>query len=212
MTERDPDGNFLKRWSREKLKEAEPDAAPPVPDMVVVPDVDPDANPDTELVATGGETEIDENAEAIANLPDIESLGKDSDYTGFMREGVPVALQNLALRKLWLSDPVLANLDGLNDYDEDFGKILREGAKYMKRLADAGEKYTRPGADPEEDETGETEEEKLNEQMEDVPVADLEAADTEIADQEVVNDGKEEVPPVVVADINPDTEEEPQSG
>ena len=28
-----------------------------------------------------------------------------------------------ALRKLWLSDPVFANLDGLNDYDEDFNVV-----------------------------------------------------------------------------------------
>jgi hypothetical protein len=27
------------------------------------------------------------------------------------------------LRKLWLSDPIFANLDGLNDYDENFNLI-----------------------------------------------------------------------------------------
>jgi hypothetical protein len=147
--------------------------------------MDPDADPDTEMVATGGKTEIDENAEAIANLPDIETLGKDSDCTGFMREGVPVALQNLALRKLWLSDPVLANLDGLNDYDEAFGNILREGAKYMKRPIDADEKITRPGADNEE-----TDEEKPDEQQ----------------------DGEAEASPEGVTDIEPDTAEEPRLG
>jgi hypothetical protein len=234
MTERDPEGNFLQRWSQNKIKQAEPDVAPPAADLVVGPDVDPDvtpdANPDTELVAAGGETEITEDE--IANLPDIETLGKDSDYTGFMREGVPVALQNLALRKLWLSDPVLANLDGLNDYDEDFGKILREGAKYMKRLVDAGEKITRPGADPEEDKTEETDEEKLDEQQDGVPIADAGNADAgnadagiadagnayagnadpEIAEPEVANDGEAETPPEIVAEIDPDTGEEPRLG
>ena len=34
-----------------------------------------------------------------------------------MREGVPEFLKKQALRKLWLSSPILANLDGLNDYD-----------------------------------------------------------------------------------------------
>jgi hypothetical protein len=223
MTERDPEGNFLQRWSQNKIKQAEPDVAPPAADLVVGPDVDPDVtpdanpdtNPDTELVAAGGETEITEDE--IANLPDIETLGKDSDYTGFMREGVPVALQNLALRKLWLSDPVLANLDGLNDYDEDFGKILREGAKYMKRLVDAGEKITRPGADPEEDETEETDEEKLDEPQDGVPIADAGNADAgnadpEIAEPEVANDGEAETPPEIVAEIDPDTGEEPRLG
>jgi hypothetical protein len=52
-----------------------------------------------------------------------------------MREGVPEALRNRALRKLWLSDPVLANLDGLNDYDEDFVAELKEGVAWMERMA-----------------------------------------------------------------------------
>lgn len=54
-------------------------------------------------------------------LPSIETLGKDSDYTPFMRPDVPDGLRNAALRKLWQSDPVFANLDGLVDYGEDFG-------------------------------------------------------------------------------------------
>ncbi|MFQ5765526.1 MAG: DUF3306 domain-containing protein, partial [Rhodospirillales bacterium] len=65
-------------------------------------------------------------------------LDKDSDFTPFMAENVPEFLRRQALRVLWRSDPVLANLDGLNDYDEDFslatlvGKALA-GAKGAKR-------------------------------------------------------------------------------
>lgn len=55
-----------------------------------------------------------------ADLPDIDSLDKDSDYSVFMSDKVSDALRNRALRKLWLSDPVLANVDGLVDYGEDF--------------------------------------------------------------------------------------------
>jgi hypothetical protein len=33
---------------------------------------------------------------------------------------VPEFLRKRALRVLWRSNPVLANLDGLNDYDDDF--------------------------------------------------------------------------------------------
>jgi hypothetical protein len=47
-------------------------------------------------------------------------LDAQSDFTPFMRAGVPPALRNQALRLLWRLDPALANLDGLNDYDEDF--------------------------------------------------------------------------------------------
>src|SRR5690606_25106276 len=54
------------------------------------------------------------------DLPPIESLDKDSDFTAFLREGVPEETKRLALRTLWRSDPVLANLDGLLEYGEDF--------------------------------------------------------------------------------------------
>jgi hypothetical protein len=54
------------------------------------------------------------------DLPDISTLGKESDYTVFLRAGVPEDLRRQALRALWRSDPLLANLDGLNDFDEDY--------------------------------------------------------------------------------------------
>ena len=40
-----------------------------------------------------------------------------------MRNGVPAELRRLALRRLWRSNPVFANLDGLNDYDEDYSAL-----------------------------------------------------------------------------------------
>jgi hypothetical protein len=40
-----------------------------------------------------------------------------------MKQAVPEELRRLALRKLWRSDPVLANVDGLNDYDLDYTKL-----------------------------------------------------------------------------------------
>jgi hypothetical protein len=51
---------------------------------------------------------------------DFESLDYDSDYTRFMKTGVPESVRKRALRKLWASNPILANVDGLNDYDDDF--------------------------------------------------------------------------------------------
>jgi hypothetical protein len=56
-------------------------------------------------------------------LPAIESLTAESDYTAFLAKNVPEALTRAALRKLWTSDPVFANLDGLNHYDEDYNVI-----------------------------------------------------------------------------------------
>ena len=53
-------------------------------------------------------------------LPDIESLDSDSDFTGFMKEGVPRDLRRLALRKLWASDPTFNVIDEMVEYGEDY--------------------------------------------------------------------------------------------
>lgn len=54
------------------------------------------------------------------DLPDIDSLSYGSDFSAFLQKNVPDHLHKLALRKLWTSNPVLANVDGLNDYDLDY--------------------------------------------------------------------------------------------
>ena len=54
------------------------------------------------------------------DLPDIESLDEHSDFTVFLKKGVPEALRRQALQRLWRSNPVFANLDGLAEYDEDY--------------------------------------------------------------------------------------------
>lgn len=81
------------------------------------------------------------SAEAVEDypedLPDIESLDSSSDYTAFLKDKVPERLRKMALQKLWRSDPVFANLDGLNDYDEDFNNFIplaKEVAEEIKSL------------------------------------------------------------------------------
>lgn len=61
----------------------------------------------------------DEILDAL-ELPDPDSLGLGDDFSGFMAKAVPERLQRRALRRLWLSNPALANLDSLVDYGEDF--------------------------------------------------------------------------------------------
>lgn len=53
-------------------------------------------------------------------LPDPETLSKGDDFTAFMTKAVPEHIRKRALRKLWRSNPVLACVDGLNDYDDDY--------------------------------------------------------------------------------------------
>ena len=63
-----------------------------------------------------------EDAEILAELKltDPDDLGLGDDFSGFMKSAVPERLRRRALRKLWLSNPVLANVDNLVDYGEDF--------------------------------------------------------------------------------------------
>ncbi|WP_386682314.1 DUF3306 domain-containing protein [Loktanella sp. R86503] len=56
----------------------------------------------------------------LLDLPDPDSLRKGDNFAAFMAKAVPLHLRNRALRNLWRSDPVLACLDGLNDYDADY--------------------------------------------------------------------------------------------
>ncbi len=82
--------------------------------------------------------------EIIQALPPIESLNADSDFTPFLDRAVPAELRRMALRKLWLSDPVFANLDGLNDYDDDFrtlgvGKLVRTAYEVGKGMVTRAE-------------------------------------------------------------------------
>lgn len=110
----DRDEGFLSRWSRLKRDERDQKSAAAA-----------EEKPGEEILpaATAGEPDIAPLAEAKdpnADLPPIESLDKDSDYTAFLRAGVAPELRKQALGKLWRSDPVFANLDGLLEYGEDF--------------------------------------------------------------------------------------------
>ena len=57
---------------------------------------------------------------AELDLPHPDGMQAGDDFTAFMKETVPAALRNRALRKLWVSNPVLANVDGLVDYGDNF--------------------------------------------------------------------------------------------
>lgn len=62
----------------------------------------------------------DEEMLAELELPDPDTLQPGDDFSAFMAKAVPDRLRRRALRKLWLSNPVLANLDELVDYGEDY--------------------------------------------------------------------------------------------
>lgn len=62
------------------------------------------------------------DAEILAELglSDPDTLVQGDDFSAFMKAAVPERLRQRALRRLWRSNPVLANLDGLIDYGDDY--------------------------------------------------------------------------------------------
>ncbi len=62
----------------------------------------------------------EEEVLAELELPNPDEMGAGDDFSAFMKETVPAALRNRALKRLWTSNPVLANVDMLVDYGEDF--------------------------------------------------------------------------------------------
>ena len=54
------------------------------------------------------------------NLPNPEKMKIGDNFKVFLKKNVPEHLKKKALRKLWLTNPIFANLDGMNEYDEDF--------------------------------------------------------------------------------------------
>ncbi len=103
----------LQRWSRKKAgasKEVNP--APPST-------VESEPTPEEQELAIN-ETLPEQGVLEKYDLPDPNAIELGTDITGFMRKEIPELLRRKALRALWRSNPVLAVLDGLNDYDEDF--------------------------------------------------------------------------------------------
>ncbi len=75
-----------------------------------------------ELTHQQAELEQKTDAELLAefDLPDPDDLQPGDDVSGFMAKAIPDRLRRRALRRLWRLNPVLANVDGLVDYGEDF--------------------------------------------------------------------------------------------
>ena len=143
--------SFLARWSRRKGLSRKGEELPE-------PDADPDdekpqpaaAAPESPAAAgdesTGQPAEgADTQADSLPELPPLESLGEDSDYSAFLRDGVPANLKQKALRKLFHS-PKFNIRDGLDDYDLDFsnpeplGDVITAEMRYriereLERLA-----------------------------------------------------------------------------
>ncbi len=110
----------------------------------------------------------DEDILAELDLPDPDTLEQGDDFKVFLSEAVPARIRTRALRRLWRLNPVLANIDGLVDYGEDFtdaacvvenlqtayqvGKGMTQHVLEMARKAELAEAEMLPDSDAQDGE------------------------------------------------------------
>ena len=114
-------------WSRRKAAVEAEDAALQKQDVEVAREADAAEKSDEDLLEELG-------------LPDPESLSEGDDFSAFMSSAVPTRLRNRALRRLWATNPVLANIDGLVEYGEDYtdaATVIENAAKAKSNAATA---------------------------------------------------------------------------
>jgi hypothetical protein len=107
------------------------------------------------------------------DLPDPDTMEMGDDFSVFMSKTVPDRIRRRALRTLWRSNPVLANVDMLVDYGDDFtdaamaveniqtayqvGKGMLKHVQEMARQAEERENPAEPvGLEEEVEEEAET--------------------------------------------------------
>jgi len=124
---------FLSRWSRRKRGEElpEPPAALEAPNAETPPIEAPTPEP---IEAAPAEPEFD-----LASLPPIETLDASSDFSVFLKPGVPEALRTAALRKAWLADPLIRDYMSPLDYAWDFNTPGGLPYGFSNVLAETGE-------------------------------------------------------------------------
>jgi hypothetical protein len=126
---------FLSRWSRRKRGEEVPE--PEAPAAVDAPNAEapPIEAPAPEPIeAAPPEPEFD-----VASLPPIETLDVSSDFSAFLKPGVPEALRTAALRKAWIADPLIRDYMSPLDYAWDFNTPGGLPYGFSNVLAETGE-------------------------------------------------------------------------
>jgi len=103
------------------------------------------------------------------DLPDPDTLVMGDDFSVFMSKTVPDRIRRRALRILWRSNPVLANVDMLVDYGEDFtdAAMAVENIQTAYQVGKGMLKHVQEMARQAEERENPTEPEVLDEEVED---------------------------------------------
>lgn len=113
----------------------------------------------------------DEDLLAELNLPEPEALDSPDAVRDFLKAELPQRLKTRALRRLWRLNPMLANLDGLVDYGEDYTDAATV-IENMQTVYQVGKGMVTAFLDDEEDEA---------ETVDEVPAEEAEEMDEEVS-------------------------------
>ncbi len=128
------DKGFLSRWSERKRQVAAEEEA--IQEAASVP----------EPVADPHEGKTDEEILAELELPEPESLKLGDRVEAFMAPEVPERIRARALRAFWRTNPILANVDGLDDYCDDFTDAAF-AVENIQTVYEVGKGYARKALD-----------------------------------------------------------------
>jgi hypothetical protein len=133
---------FLARWSRLKRKTAAAQSSSPASPAQTPADTQP------------------------ADLPPVDSLTFESDFTAYFKASVEESVKRAALKKL-LHDPRFNVMDGLDTYIDDYTKNEGVSEEMLKTLDHARSTLFPPQPQPEEPvQTAQADEEKTRPQAE----------------------------------------------
>ena len=139
------DDGFLSRWSRRKTDVREGRALDDPPQPAVHAAAPVAATP----AQRASDPEVP-HAQPTPTLADVQQLTPESDFTGFMAQGVAPDVKNAAMKKLF-ADPHFNVMDRMDIYIDDYSQpdplpmaMLRQmtSAKTLNLLDDAPEKTT----------------------------------------------------------------------
>lgn len=131
MSGKDEDGGFLSRWSRRKRAAAVEEE--PTTDLEIGPNDAGGAETDNSVIRgqvegqahapLAGDAAPEETLtqEEIEALPPLDTVTSREELQLFLRKGVPKALRQAALRKVWMLNPKISGyLDVARDYAYDW--------------------------------------------------------------------------------------------
>lgn len=124
-------------------------------------------------------------------LPSPDNLVDGAQLREFLKAQLPQRLKTRALRGFWRSNPVLACLDGLNDYDDDY-TLASTAGQTVNTLYQVGKGMVQPIADMLEDE----ESDAVLAQTTDVDVPEPQTTQIETAPAYVHEDSEDDDAPL----------------